>query len=97
MVGIERDTETERRSIATGGPPRAEANTGGELPTGLKIEAHKAPLGLRDNLVSALKLLANQDGDSPMKSIKTGLHESSRRGIMDGFHRSRQSQCCGRG
>ena len=39
-----------------------------------------------DNLIYALKLLANQqkDGDSP-KSIIAGLHERSRRGIMDGL------------
>ena len=42
--------------------------------------------GLCDDLVNALKLLANQqkDGDSPIQSIVTGLHERSRRGIMDG-------------
>ena len=39
---------------------------------------------LCDNLINALKLLANQqkDGDSPNQSIVTGLHERSRRGIM---------------
>ena len=42
---------------------------------------------LCDNLVNAPKLLANQqkDGDSPIQSIVTGLHEGSRRGIMDGL------------
>ena len=50
-------------------------------------KAHGAPLGLCDNLINALKLLANQqkDGDSPIQSIVTGLHEESRRGIMDGL------------
>ena len=49
--------------------------------------AHAAPLGLCDNLINALKLLANQqkDGDSPIRSIVTGLHERSRRGTMDGL------------
>ena len=48
------------------------------------FKAHAAPLGLCDNLVNALKLLANQqkDGDSP---IQSGLHERSRKGIMDGL------------
>ena len=51
------------------------------------FRAHAAPLGLCDNLVNALKLLANQqkEGDSPIQSIVTGLHEGSRRGIMDGL------------
>ena len=52
-----------------------------------KVQA--APLGLCDNLINALKLLANQqrDGDCPIQSIKTGLHERSRRGIMDGLRK----------
>ena len=52
------------------------------------FKAHAAPLGLCDNLVNALKLLANPQeyGDSPiLKSIVTGLHLSSRMGIMDGL------------
>ena len=51
------------------------------------FRAHAAPLGLCDNLVNALKLLANQQkgGDSPLESIVTGLHEESRKGIMDGL------------
>ena len=37
--------------------------------------------------INALKLLANhqKDGDSPIQSIVTGLHERSRKGIMDGL------------
>ena len=52
-------------------------------------KAHAAPLGLCDNVIHALKLLANQqkDGDSPIQSIVTGLHERSRRDIMDGLRR----------
>ena len=44
-------------------------------------------MGLCDNLINALRLLANQqiNGDSPIQSIVTGLHERSRRGIMDGL------------
>ena len=51
------------------------------------LKAHAAPLELCDNLINALKLLANQqkDGDSPIQSIVTGLHERSRKGIMEGL------------
>ena len=53
------------------------------------FKAHAAPSGLCDNLINALKLLANQqkDGDSPIQSKKTALHERSRRDIMDGLRR----------
>ena len=49
------------------------------------FRAHAAPLELCDILINALKLLANQqkNGDSPIQSIVTGLHERSRKGIMD--------------
>ena len=42
------------------------------------FKAHAAPLGLCDNLINALKLLANQqkDGDSTIQSIVTGLQEA---------------------
>ena len=45
------------------------------------------PLEVCDNLVNALERLANQqiDGDSPIKSVVTGLHERSRIGIMEGL------------
>ena len=51
------------------------------------LKAHAAPLELCDNLINEVKLLANQqkDGDSPIQSIVTGLHESSREGIMEGL------------
>ena len=53
------------------------------------FRAHAIPQGLCDNLNNALKLLADQqkDGDIPIQSIVTGLHERSRRGIMDGPRR----------
>ena len=87
-----------RRSIATGGVQLVEADANGK-PTGYwaqlgvnanegkVFKAHAAHLRLSDNLINALKLLANQqkDGDSPIQSIATGLHERSRRGIMDGL------------
>ena len=46
------------------------------------FKAHATPLGLCDNLINALKLLANQqrDGNSPTQSIVTGRHERSREG-----------------
>ena len=51
------------------------------------FKAHAAPQGLCENLINALNLLANQqtDGDCPIQSIVTGLHERSRKGIMDGL------------
>ena len=52
------------------------------------FRAHAAPQGLFfDILINALKLQANQlkDGYSPIRSIVTGLHERSRRGIMVGL------------
>ena len=53
------------------------------------FKAHAAPLRQCDNLINVLKLLANQqkDGESPIQSIVTSLHERSRRGIMDGPRR----------
>ena len=50
------------------------------------LKAHAAPLELCDNLINALKLLATQlkDGDSPIQSIVTGLHERSRKGFTEG-------------
>ena len=49
------------------------------------MKAHAAPLGL--NLVNALKLLAShqRDGDIPIESIVTGLHERSRMGFTYGL------------
>ena len=51
------------------------------------FKAHVAPLGLCDNLINALKLLADQQKDchSPMQSIVTALHERNRKGIMEGL------------
>ena len=98
--GYRRSTETaERRSTAVRGVRCVEANTNGApnrvliLQLGTDADeakvfrAHAAPQGLRENLINALKLLANQktDGDSPIQSIVTGLQERSRKGIMDGL------------
>ena len=55
-----------------------------------EAKVFKAQLGLCDNLIGALKLLANKqkDGDSPIQSIVTRFHERSRRGIVDGSKRT---------
>ena len=69
------------------------------------FKAHAAPQRLCENLINALKLLAKiqTDGDSPIQSILTGLHERTRRGIMDGLRsfveidnhkRHSASRCC---
>ena len=51
------------------------------------FKVHAVPQGACENLINALKLLANQqkDGDSSIQSIVTGLCERSRKGIMDGL------------
>ena len=53
------------------------------------FRADAAPQGVCDNLINALKLLTNQqkDGESPIQSIITGLHERSTRDIMEGLRR----------
>ena len=58
---------------------------GTDASEGKVFRAHAAPQGLCENLINALKLLANQqtDGDSPIQSIVTGLQERSGRGIID--------------
>ena len=65
----------------------------GERPTGLLVvrmcdsasqskvfNAHAVPQGVCENLINALKRLANQhkDGDSPIQSIVTGICERRR-------------------
>ena len=49
------------------------------------FKTHAVPQCVCENLINALKLLANQqkDGDSPIQSIVTGLIERSRKGIME--------------
>ena len=51
------------------------------------FRAHAVPQGLCENLINALKLLANQqrDGDSPIQNIVTGLRERSRESIMNSW------------
>ena len=51
------------------------------------FKANTVLQGLCENLINALKLLANQqrDGDSLLQSIVTGLCERSRKGIMEGL------------
>ena len=47
------------------------------------------PHGVCENLINAIKLLANQqkDGDIPIQSIVTGLCDRSRKGIMEGLRK----------
>ena len=51
------------------------------------FKAHAVPQGLCENLINALKLLANhqKDDDSPVQGIVTGLCERSRKGTMEGL------------
>ena len=53
------------------------------------IRAHAAPQGMCDNLIHALKLLANQqkDGDTPVQMVVQGLQQKSRLRIMDGLRK----------
>ena len=50
------------------------------------FRAHAVPQGLCENLINALKLLANQqrDGDSPMQSIIMDLKEKCRERVTNG-------------
>ena len=47
----------------------------------------RVPQGECENLINALKVLANQqkDGDIPMQSVVTGHCERRRKGIMEGL------------
>ena len=49
------------------------------------FKAHAVPQDLCENLINALKLLANQqkDGDSPVQSVVAGLCERSRKGVTE--------------
>ena len=51
------------------------------------FKAHAIPQGLCENLINALKLLANQqeDGDGLLQSIVTKLDKGSRTGLTDGL------------
>ena len=86
------------RSTAAGGPRSVEKNmrapsrllvvpTGDSASQADVFKAHAVPQGVCENLINALKLLANQqnDGDSPIQSIVTGLCERSRNGIKEGL------------
>ena len=53
------------------------------------FRSHAAAQGVCDNLINALKLMANQqkDGDSPVKMVVQGFQEKSRLKIMEGLRR----------
>ena len=60
----------------------------GESASQAKVfEAHAVPQGLFENLICALKFLANQqeDGGGRILSIVAVLCERSRKGIMEGL------------
>ena len=91
-----------RRRVAVGGARFVVVSTSGVHRTGywsyrsVRTNASQekvfkaAPQGLCENLINVLKLLANQqsDGDSPVQSVVTGLHERSRKGTMDGLRKN---------
>ena len=94
-----RQQKTTRRGTAVGGAQSVEkkyewrapnrllvVQTGVSASQAMVFKALAAPQGLCENLINALKLLANQqkDGDSPIQSIATGHCETSRKGIMEG-------------
>ena len=64
------------------GRPRTEARTVDKK----VFRAHAAPYGVCDNLINALKLLANGQifGDSPIKMEEQGLLEKGRLQIKEG-------------
>ena len=70
--------------------------TGESTSQAKEFKAHAVPQGLCENLINALKLLANQqkDGDSLFQSIVTGLCERRRKGFVEG---SRNLWCSGSG
>ena len=51
------------------------------------LRAHAIPQGLCENLINALKLLANQQkcGDSPIQNIFMGLKDKCRERITNGL------------
>ena len=51
------------------------------------FKGHAVPQGVCENLINALKLLANQQkhGDSPIQSIVTGLLRKKQKRIMEGL------------
>ena len=61
--------------------------TGESVEQAKVFKAHAIPQGLCENLITALKLLANQQevGDGLLQSIVTNLGKGSRKGLMDGL------------
>ena len=51
------------------------------------FKAHTVPQGLCENLITALKLLANQqeDGDGLLQNIVTNIGKGSKKGLTDGL------------
>ena len=61
--------------------------TGDSIEQAKVFKAHAVPQGLCANLITALKLLANQqeEGDGPSQNIVKDLGEGSRKGLTDGL------------
>ena len=61
--------------------------TGDSFEQAKVFKANAVPQGLCENLVNALKLLANQqeDGDGLLQNIVTNLGKGSRKGLTDGL------------
>ena len=61
--------------------------TGDSASSAKVFKAHAVPQGLCQNLINALKLMANlqKDGDSPVQSIAAELCEKGRKGVMEGL------------
>ena len=62
--------------------------TGERVEQAKVFKAHAVPQGLCENLVNALKLLANQqeDGDGLLQNIVQNLGKESRKGLTNGLH-----------
>ena len=63
--------------------------TGDSIVQAKVFKAHAVPQGLCANLITALKLLANQqeEGDGLLQNIVKDLGEGSRKGLTDGLRK----------
>ena len=61
--------------------------TGESVELAKVFKAHAVHQGLCENLINALKLLANQqeDGDGLLRNVVTNLGKGSRKGLTDGL------------
>ena len=63
--------------------------TGESIDQAKVLKAHAVPQGLCENLINALKLLANQqeDGDGLLQNIVTNFGKGSREGLTEGLRK----------